>query len=374
MIYLDYAADTPAEEAVLQTFCETERTFPANPNSPHPLGLAAKARLDEAAAGMAALLGVREDEIIYTSGATESNNLAIKGAAQHYAKFGRHIVSTMLEHSSVDGPLQALQAQGFEVEYAPPGKDGSVDQNALRGLLREDTILVCVCAADSELGVRQDTAAAAELAHALPHCLLHVDATQAVGKLPVEKDLRAADLLTFAPHKFGGLGGSGVLLKKHGVLLEPQISGGLSTTPFRSGTPPLALIAAAQQALSLALDARGEREKAAAALNRRLRAALPRPGVVLNSPETASPYILNISLLSAKAEAVREELGKRGVCVATKSACCAPGTVSRPVYALTRDRKRALSTLRISLWHQTTPEEIEEFLAQFDACLKAAAR
>lgn len=369
MIYLDYAANTPADEAVLQTFCEVTRGFPANPNSPHPLGLAAKERLRQATQEIVALLKVREDEIIYTSGASESNNLAIKGAALQYKKYGRHIITTYLEHSSVGGPIGYLQSQGFEVDYVNITESGLVDTEHLKKLLRDDTILVSICAVDSELGLRQEFEALAQMLSRYPHCLLHVDAAQAIGKVPLMLD--GIDLVTVAPHKFYGLNGVGLLIKKERVLLEPQIHGGISTTPFRSGTPALGLVCSAQKALSLALAQQTERYKQVAELNTRLRQAFSRcPQVKINSTAQSVPFILNLSILGTKAELLQQALAEDGISVATKSACCAPNTVSRPVFALTKDKKAALSTLRISLSHLTTQQEIDTFLNSFNSALE----
>ncbi|MBW7572300.1 cysteine desulfurase family protein [Caproiciproducens faecalis] len=369
MIYLDYAANTPVCEEALQTFCAVSRDYIANPNSPHPLGLAAKERLDAATEQIADILHVKPEEIIYTSGASESNNLAIKGAAGQYQKYGKHIITTWLEHSSVNGAMAALQERGFEIEYVDIQENGLVDLEHLKELMRDDTILVSVCYVDSEIGIRQQIGRIAELLAEYPHCLFHVDATQAVGKIPLE--ISGADLVTFAPHKFYGLNGCGVLIKKENVLLEPQIHGGTSTTPFRSGTPALGLIASTAQALESAEKNREERCEIVSAMNRILRDALKKyPKVRINSTAESVPYILNISIAGAKAEQFQSELAGRGICLSTKSACCAANTPSRPVYALTKDRRAALSTLRISLSHLTTQEEIGIFLKAFDECYR----
>lgn len=367
MIYLDYAANTPVSEEVLQTFCEVSREYIANPNSSHPAGLAAKARQDAATAQIAGLLHVKENEIIYTSGASESNNMAIKGAAHQYRKYGKHIITTYLEHSSVNGAVAALQSQGFEVDYVELTENGLVDLEHLKELLREDTILVSVCYVDSEVGICQQVEQIAAVLSGYPHCLFHVDATQAAGKIPLQLD--CVDLATFAPHKFYGLNGCGVLIKKENVLLEPLIHGGTSTTPFRSGTPALGLIASTAKALALAEENREQRYGYVAELNQKLREALRRySNVKINSTKNSIPYILNISISGAKSEQFQSALAEDGIYLSTKSACCAANTVSRPVYALTKDRKAALSTLRISLSHLTAKEEIESFLSCFDEC------
>lgn len=369
MIYLDYAANTPAEEAVLRVFSETVRDFTANPNSAHPLGRQAASRLESATRQIAGLLQVTPEEIIYTSGASESNNLAILGAARQNRGYGKHVITTYLEHSSVNGAMAALQNEGFEVEYAEITEDGQVDLESLSELLRDDTVLVSVCTVDSEVGLRQPVEEISRLLAGRPHCVFHTDATQAMGKIPVP--VECADLVTFAPHKFYGLNGSGVLLRKKDVLLEPIIHGGISTTPFRSGTPALALIAAAAEALRLALGAQRERQEAVLEMNRSLRRALARyPKVRVNSTAHSIPFILNFSLPGVKTELFLDEMARQGICISSKSACCAANTPSRPVYALTRDRRAALSTLRVSLSHLTTPQELDVFVQCFDSCYR----
>lgn len=367
MIYLDYTANTPVNEAVLQTFCEISREYIANPNSPYPQGRLAKACLGEATGQIARLMNVLESEIIYTSGASESNNLAIKGIAQYYKKYGRHIITTYLEHSSVNGAMAALQNLGYEVDYVDITESGLVDLNHLKELLREDTILVSICYVDSEVGIRQRIDEIGELLSDYPHCFFHVDATQAVGKIPVP--LGNVDLVSFAPHKFYGLNGCGVLIKKESVLLEPQIHGGISTTAFRSGTPALALIVSTAKALALAVSETDQKYQYVEELNQKLRVAFKQyPKVRVNSTDQSVPFILNISIIGAKSEDFQAALAEYEICVSTKSACCAPNTASRPVYALTKDKKAALSTLRISLSHLTPLSHIEIFLACFDEC------
>lgn len=373
MIYLDYAANTPVSKEVLQTFYDVSTTYIANPNAAHSLGLSAKSRLDASTAEIAKLLGVKVNEIIYTSGASESNNLAIKGIANKYKKYGKHIITTYLEHSSVTSAIAALQNSGYEVDFVDILENGLVDLEHLKELLREDTLLVSIGYIDSELGIKQPIDEIGALLRSYPHCFFHVDATQAIGKIPVS--LSDIDLITFAPHKFYGLNGCGVLIKKENVLLEPLIHGGVSTTPFRSGTPTLALIAAAEKALSLASIDLVEKYEYVSLLNKKLRDALSKyANVKINSTEKAVPFILNFSLKGISATAFQEELGKHEIYISTKSACCTVGTPSRPVYALTKDRKLALSTLRISLSHLTTHEDIERFLECFAQCYEKLAK
>ena len=312
---------------------------------------------------------VQPAEIIYTSGASEANNFAIKSIARLERHHGSHIISTPLEHSSVSGSLTALQEQGYEIDLVDIRQDGTVDLAHLKELLRPDTILVAVTAVDSELGGVQPVAEIAEMLKACPHCHFHVDATQAVGKLPVS--LEGIDTISLTAHKFYGLNGIGVLVKRRGLALEPLIHGGESTTIYRSGTPPLGLAAALQAALALALDEQPQRCAHVQALHDTLCAELQkRPGVRINSPAGAVPHIVNVSVAGIKAGVFQQALSGQGVCVSVKSACSTDGTPSKAVFAVSRDRKNALSSWRISLSHLTTEEELNGFLAAFDRCMK----
>lgn len=365
MLYLDYAANTPADPAVLEAFYRAEQTYIGNPNSAHCAGRAAREELCRVTDSIAGLLGVEPAGIIYTSGASESNNLAVKGIAQTARHTGRHIISTALEHSSVAGALSALQKQGCELDLVNIKRDGTVDLEHLRTLLRRDTVLVAVCAVDSELGTVQPIRRIAELLREFPNCRLHVDATQAVGK--TELPLDGADTVSVAPHKFYGLNGSGLLLKKSGLVLEPQIHGGGAQE--RGGTPALALAVSIEAALRLALERQEDRICHVRKLNERLRTALlSYPKVRFNSPENAVPHILNLSVEGVKGTVFQRVLSEQGVCVSVKTACSSDGAPSRAVFAVSGDRRRALSSWRISLSHLTTGDEIEEFLRIFDLC------
>ena len=367
MIYLDYTANTPADPDVLDAYLAAERRYIANPNSTHIAGQEARAEMERVTQSIAQHLGVQPAEIIYTSGASESNNLALKGIAHASRHIGKHIISTQLEHSSVGASLSALQQQGYEIDLLDIGRDGRVDLDQLRELMRDDTILVAVCAVDSELGTVQPIREIAELLAGYPNCRLHVDATQAIGRIPV--NFSGIDTMSFAPHKFGGLCGSGVLLKRSRMPLEPQMNGGASTTLYRSGTPALGLAASAALALQLACE---QRENRCAIVRRHserlLRALSAYPAVHINSPEHAVPHILNLSVKNVKGTVFQRALSEKGVCVSVKSACSADGLPSRAVFAVSRDRRNALSSWRISLSHLTTDEEIDAFLVIFDEC------
>ena len=367
MIYLDYSANTPVDARVLEQFCAVERRCIGNANSHHQAGSAAKAEIDAATIKIASLLGVQPAEIIYTSGASEANNFALKGLARLSRHTGRHIISTPLEHSSVSGTLTALQEQGYEIDLLDVKQDGTVDLEHLKDLLRPDTICVSVTLVDSELGVVQPVQEIAAILKAYPHCHLHVDATQAVGKIPVS--FEGVDTMSLTAHKFYGLNGIGMLVKRRNLALEPLIHGGESTTIYRSGTPTVALASSLACALDLAVTDLPGRVDHVAKLNAELRAALSTYSLVrINSPEHAIPHVLNLSVQNVKGTVFQRELDAKGVCVSVKSACSSDGLPSRAVFAVSRDRRNALSSWRISLSHLTTEEEIKAFLQAFDVC------
>ena len=369
MIYLDYSANTPVDARVLEQFCAVERRCIGNANSHHQAGSAAKAEIDAATIKIASLLGVQPAEIIYTSGASEANNFALKGVARLSRHTGRHIISTPLEHSSVSGTLTALQEQGYEIDLLDVKQDGTVDLEHLKDLLRPDTICVAVTLVDSELGVVQPVQEIAAILKAYPHCHLHVDATQAVGKIPVS--FEGVDTMSLTAHKFYGLNGIGLLIKRRNLALEPLIHGGESTTIYRSGTPTVALASSLACALDLAVTDLPGRVDHVAKLNAELRVALSTyPLVRINSPEHAIPHVLNLSVRNVKGTVFQRELDAKGVCVSVKSACSSDGLPSRAVFAVSRDRRNALSSWRISLSHLTTEDEIKAFLQAFDVCYR----
>ena len=369
MIYLDYSANTPASPGVLERFCDVERSCPGNANSRHQAGREAKLVIDHATQNIAGLLGAQPAEVIYTSGASEANNFALKGLAKLSRHAGRHIISTPLEHSSVSGTLTALQEQGYEIDLVDIRRDGTIDLGHLKELLRPDTIAVAVTLVDSELGVVQPVKEISELLQAWPNCHLHVDATQAVGKIPVS--FEGVDTMSLTAHKFYGLNGIGLLLKRRKLALEPLIHGGESTTIYRSGTPTVALACSLALALDKAMTELPERVERVRSLNARLRTELANyPKVRINSPEAAVPQILNLSVKDVKGTVFQRELDAHGVCVSVKSACSSDGLPSRAVFAVSRDRRNALSSWRISLSHRTTDEEITGFLQAFDACYR----
>ena len=373
-IYLDYAANTPVDKEVLNTFNEATLKYFANPNSTHSLGIETNKKIEEATSRIMQMLKTEANlnndmEIIYTSGSSESNNLAIKGVAQTYEENGKHIISTFLEHSSVSSPLTYLKEQGYEIDIVNITSDDKIDIEHLKSLLRNDTILVSTCYVDSEVGTVQPIHEIAEILKQYPNCFLHVDCTQAVGK--VQMNLEDVDLISFAPHKFNGLNGFGALLKRKDIVLEPLINGGASTTIYRSGTPVIGQICALDKALQITFDNFEQRYKYVKSLNEKLRQAFAKyKNVKINTISDENPFILNLSVLGTKATEFKNKLEEYGICVSIKSACTVTITPSRIVLSMTHDRKRALASWRISLSHLVTEEEINEFLEIFDKLVR----
>ena len=371
-IYLDYAANTPVDQEVLNAFNDATIKYFANPNSTHPLGVQVKNKIDETTAKIIDELksnaNLDDDmEVIYTSGSSESNNLAIKGIASAYKENGKHIITSFLEHSSVSSPITYLKEQGYEIDVVNIKEDGTIDLEHLKNLIRDDTILVSLCYVDSEVGTVQPIKEIADFLKEYPNCALHVDATQAIGK--VDLDFSNVDLISFAPHKFYGLNGFGVLLKRKGIVLDLLINGGASTTIYRSGTPVVGQIVALEKALNTTFENFETRRKYVKELNDKIRNHINKyEDMYINTINDENSYILNISIKGIKAVDFKAELEKNGVCVSIKSACTVTITPSRIVMAMTRDRKRALSSWRISLSHLVEREEIEEFLNILNKC------
>lgn len=364
MIYLDYAANTPVEKEVLKTFVDATIKYTGNPNSSHTSGTLAMKSIDNASLSIAKLLDCDSDSIIYTSGASESNNLIIKGIADRHKELGRHIIISPLEHSSVIAPCNYLASNGYEVSVLPLNENGTVDLEELEHLIRDDTILVSVCYVDSEVGTIQPIKEISRIVKEYENCVFHTDATQAIGKIDV--DFTDVDFVTFAPHKFYGLNGFGVLLNLNDIKITPLIHGGKSTTIYRSGTPVTANVIALEKALFLAITKLNERYEYISNLKNYLIKELSiYTNVVINTPANSIPNTLNISLKGLDSKKVVKYLEKNEIYLSTTSACSLSNAPSKSVYALTNDLELAKNSIRISLSHMTTMSELDIFINTF---------
>jgi cysteine desulfurase len=369
MIYLDYAASTPVDNDVLDNFIKITKEEYANPNSNHDLGFHAKKIIDEATDKIANLLNVSSEEIIYTSGATESNNLAIRGVAERYKNKGKHIIVSSLEHNSIIASCTYLQENGFDIDLIPINRDGLVDIETLKQMIRDDTILVSVCAVDSEIGLKQPIEEIGEFLKTKENILFHTDASQAIGKVDI--DYSNCDLITIAPHKFYGMNGISILIKKKNVSLKPLILGGKSTTVYRSGTPIVSMISSTSVALEKAINMLEERNTYIEKINKIIVSKLKEyKNVHINNTDKSIPHTINFSIKGIKSDLFASKLNDNKVMISTKTSCCPLNTPSKLVYALTKDKSLASTSLRISISHLTTEEEINNFLIVFDKCYK----
>lgn len=361
MIYLDYSATTPVNDEVLDSYIGACQKYIGNPNSLHKLGFESNQIIEKATTQIAEILGVKKEEIIYTSGASESNNTVIKGVCEKYKTRGKHIITTNLEHSSIYGPLSFLQNNGYEVDFVNLDKDGMVDISHLESLIRDDTILVSISAVNSEIGLRQPIEAIGNMLKKYPKCLFHTDITQIIGKAKIKLD--NVDLASFSAHKFFGMKGIGVLIKKENVSLEPLVHGGKSTTKFRSGTPATPLIISTAKALRLACTNLDRKYEYVKDLWFYLKDELSKiDGVVINSNNECIPHVLNFSVLNIKPETLLHALEEEEIYISTQSACSSNTTRSRAVFALTNNEDVSLHSLRVSISYVTTREEIEKFV------------
>jgi cysteine desulfurase len=363
-IYLDYAATTPVDPLVAQAMseCLTESGDFANPaSSTHGLGRRARARIERARDEVAALIGAEPAEIIFTSGATESNNLAILGAARAGADRGRHIVTSRIEHHAVLDPCRQLEKEGFQVTYLAPDRSGRIAPEALAAALRADTALVSLMQVNNEIGVVSDIAAFGALC-AERGILLHTDAAQSAGRLAVDVRSVPVDFLSFTAHKLYGPKGIGALYVRAGsrARLRPVTFGGGQERGLRPGTLPTHQMVGFGLACTLVRTRRGEPERLAR-LRDRLWSGLARlEGVHLNGAETTRvPDILSVSFEGVDGQSL--VTGLTELALATGSACSsASGEPSYVMRALGRSSDLAQSTLRLSLGRQTTESDIDQ--------------
>lgn len=367
MIYLDYNATTPVNEEVLNTFVEVTKKYIGNPNSLHKLGLESKKLIDSATKQIADILGVQSNEIIYTSGSSESNNTVIKGVCFKYKNRGNHIITTELEHSSVLSPISYLQNNGFNVDFVKLDENGQVDLNDLKRLINDNTILVSIASVNSEVGVKQPIEEIAKIIKEYPKCYFHSDVTQSIGKEKIS--FKNIDFASFSAQKFYGIKGVGCLIKKSNISIDPLIHGGKSTTIYRSGTPAISLIVSMSKALRLAYENLDEKNKYVSELNKYLKDKLKELDVYINSNDKCLPYTVNLSLKNIKSETMLHALEQEDIYISTQTAC-STSNISKAVYSITKDENRASNSIRISLSYLTTKEEIDKFIEVFKRKIK----
>jgi len=362
LAYLDHQASTPCDPSVVAAMAPWWSEHPANASSRgHRPGLEAAAAVERARGQVAAALGVSPEWVVFTSGATEANNLALKGVAEAALGQGsgrRRLVSVVSEHRAVLDPLRYLERHGFPLSLLPVGSDGLLDPATLGRALGEDVLLVSVMAANNEIGVLQPLQELAGLCRRAG-ALLHVDAAQAAGHVPLTSDALGVDLLSVSGHKCFGPPGVGALLVRPGVPLAAQLHGGGQEGGRRAGSVPVPLVVGLGQALQLAEADRAERAERLGGLRDRLWAQLAALGGITRNG-AASPRLahnLNVTVAGVDGAALHRLL-RRTLAVSSGSAC-SQGSPSHVLAALGRSRAEANASIRFGLGRGTTAAEIE---------------
>ena len=367
MIYLDNAATTRVRPEAAQAALEVMTRDFGNPSTRYALGAAAAERLAADRAVVAQALGCRAEEVVFTSCGTEGDNWAIRAALELGKRKGKHIVTTAIEHSAVLEPLRDLAAQGYEVTYLRPDRNGHISPAQVEGALRPDTVLVSMMLVNNELGTLLPVREAAEAVRrsGCP-ALVHTDAVQGFLKVPFTPEGLGVDLLTLSGHKIGAPKGIGALYIRRGLKLRPLLFGGGQEGGLRPGTEPTAQIAALAAACRVWMDHREEYTERMKVVNDHflssLQAALPRAVVV--SPGDA-PHICAVSLPGYPSEMLVRELSDRGICVSAGSAC-RRGKPSYVFAATGRPKTELLGTLRVSFSPESTPEEADALVSALE--------
>lgn len=371
--YLDNSATTQVLPQVAQMAVRMMTEEYGNPSSLHTRGFRARKLLEEARGQVAQRLGAQPEEITFTSGGTESNNLAIFGAAQARKRMGNRIVTTAAEHDSVLGPCRALEKQGFEVVYLKPDASGHLSEEELVQAIDQRTILVSVMLVNNETGaIFPVEAASRAIRRSKASALLHVDAVQGFGKLPFTVKKLGADLLTISGHKIHAPKGIGGLYVKKGVRILPHTLGGGQEKGLRSGTESAPLICALGEAVRLLPPAQEALEQVGQ-LNALLRQRLEQlPQVTIHSPEDGLPYVLNFSAGRVRGETMLHFLAERGVYVSSGSAC-GKAKPSHVLESMGLPKEQVESALRVSFSRFSTPEDVETLVEGIKAGLENLA-
>ncbi len=371
VIYLDNAATTKVDPEVLNSYNQITLKYFANPSSIHSLGQESSRLLDKSREQILNVLKLTHHDVIFTSGATEANNLAIKGYCFANRPRGKHIITSSTEHPSVLNTVLEMQDFGFEVTVLPVNKEGQIEVNSLKAAIREDTILVSLMMVNNEVGAINPIKEVGEYLKKFPKIAFHVDMVQAIGKLPL--DFNNIDMFSIAGHKIHGLLGSGLLIKEKKIILKAINQGGGQENNLRSGTNTLALSASLAKALRLAIEGEANNFKKVKVLSERLLDYLKdnKDKYLINSYSEDNPYIVNFSLLHHKASVVVEALSNRGIMVSSLSACHAKNEdYSKVVYAMYQDSNLAHNTIRISFDKDNTVEEVEALIKNLEEILK----
>ncbi|HGJ7117684.1 TPA: cysteine desulfurase family protein [Streptococcus pneumoniae] len=368
MIYFDNSATTRPYPEALETYMQVASKILGNPSSLHRLGDQATRILDASRQQIADLIGKKSDEIFFTSGGTEGDNWIIKGVAFEKAQFGKHIIVSAIEHPAVKESALWLKAQGFEVDFAPVDNKGFVDVEALEDLIRPDTTLVSIMAVNNEIGSVQPIEAISKLLADKPTISFHVDAVQALAKIPTEKYLtERVDCATFSSHKFHGVRGVGFVYIKSGKKITPLLTGGGQERDYRSTTENVAGIAATAKALRLSMEKldifRSKTGQVKAVIRQAL---LDYPDIfVFSDEEDFAPHILTFGIKGVRGEVIVHAFEDYDIFISTTSACSSKaGKPAGTLIAMGVDKDKAQSAVRLSLDLENDMSQVEQFLTK----------
>ncbi len=360
MIYFDNAATTKIYDDALTSYVQVSQKFFGNPSSLHQLGVDAYQVLTKARAQVASLLSVQPEEIFFTSGGTESNNWAIKGTALEKSVFGKHIITTKIEHPSVLQTCKQLERFGFEVTYLDADSKGIVNVEQLKESLRKDTILVSVMAVNNEVGAVQPIAEIAKVLEEYPSIHFHVDAVQALESASQLLALGRIDLLSLSAHKFHGPRGVGIMYKKFGRKIQALLTGGGQEKGERSTTENLPGIVATTKALRMALEEKSVTSELRSQLWKEL---VTKPEIRIFSPEYGASHVLCFAIKGVRGEVVVHAFENHGIYISTTSACSSKkADSSSTLYAMDVPTEWATGAVRVSFSNDNTKEEVEQFI------------
>lgn len=360
MIYFDNAATTKIYDDALTSYVQVSQKFFGNPSSLHQLGVDAFQVLTKARAQVASLLSVQPEEIFFTSGGTESNNWAIKGTALEKSVFGKHIITTKIEHPSVIKTCKQLERFGFEVTYLDVDSKGIVNVEQLKESLRKDTILVSVMAVNNEVGAVQPIAEIAKVLEEYPSIHFHVDAVQAVERASQLLAIGRIDLLSLSAHKFHGPRGVGIMYKKFGRKIQALLTGGGQEKGERSTTENLPGIVATTKALRMALEEKSVTGELRSQLWKEL---ATKSEIRIFSPEDGASHVLCFAIKGVRGEVVVHAFENHGIYISTTSACSSKkADSSSTLYAMDVPTEWATGAVRVSFSNDNTKEEVEQFI------------
>lgn len=365
MLYFDHCASTPPYDEVVQTMMEVMKSEYANPSSLHRAGANADKLIERSRSMLTDRLQASHGQWLFTSGGTESNNLAIKGIARQYAGRGKHLITTQIEHASVYESFAQLEQEGFRVTYLPVSKSGHVRIGQLEEALTDETILVSIMHVNNEIGTIQPLGEIGRLLKRFPKVMFHVDAVQSLSKLPIPIKEWGIDLLSGSAHKLRGPKGVGFLFVREGISLYPMFTGGSQESGFRPGTQNVPAIVASAKALRMSIETMERRESRMKQLKQLLIGLIGEiPELKLNGAEPAASHIIHFSYPGMKPEVIIHMLEQHGIMASTRSACSSKDDKpSRVLLAIGASHEQAAGGVRISLGDEHEERDITALAA-----------